>query len=339
MKLRCFVALKMTNQIKEAFRMNYKSQNTSHLGWIIPLIAGCLAISLFGLIACSGAPKTNHAPVVKNVFDKQRPGARLVDTTYMVLIPAGEFEMGTAESEIDGLVRDFAKYGVQRSWFTDEVPRHTVYLDAFYMDVYEVTNAQYKKFTDATGHRAPECWNVANFNAPDQPVMGVSWEDAKAYCDWAGKRLPTEAEWEKAARGGLVGKRYVWGDTLPPPKGAGNIADKYPDFFIIFEGYDDGYFYPAPVGKFTPNGYGLYDMVGNAWEWCADWYAADYYAKSPARNPQGTESGSSRVCRGGSWNSVPGNLRVGKRNRCEPAGGDPDFGFRCVWSPGFLEHK
>jgi sulfatase modifying factor 1 len=220
----------------------------------------------------------------------------------MVLIPAGEFLMGSNDGE------------------DSEKPVHTVYLNDFYMDIYEVTNAQYRRFVQATGHREPEGyghvngkwqsvgfkpWSDSNFSGDNQPVVCVSWEDAKAYCDWAGKRLPTEAEWEKAARGGLTGKKYIWGDAWPPPRGAGNFADKtaktvFSDWSII-EGYDDGYVYPAPVGSFDPNGYGLYDMAGNVWEWCADWYDLGYYAKSPKENPTGPSYGKYRVLRGGSW--------------------------------------
>jgi len=218
----------------------------------------------------------------------------------MVLIPAGEFLMGSDE-------------------FDDEKPVHKVYLDDFYIDKYEVTNAQYKKFMDATGHKKPRYWDNPNYNAPDKPVVGVSWEDAAAYARWAGKRLPTEAEWEKAARGGLVGKRFVWGDEWPPPSGAGN-----------FDIGDDGYEYTAPVGKFKPNGYGLYDMAGNVWEWCGDWYDRDYYANSPGRNPKGPSSGEYRVLRGGSWYfNLTNNLRVANRNSLTPVSWSYYEGFRC----------
>jgi formylglycine-generating enzyme required for sulfatase activity len=241
----------------------------------------------------------------------------------MVLIPAGEFQMGSNDGD------------------SSEKPVHTVYLDDFYMDIYEVTNAQYKKFMDATGHKAPIFWNDPNYNDPKQPVVGVTWEDASAYAKWAGKRLPTEAEWEKAARGGLVGKKYVWGDEWPPPKGSGNFCDEtaqktFPDWDII-KGYDDGYADTAPVGKFNPNRYGLYDMAGNVWEWVADWYDQNYYANSPKQNPKGPNSGSYRVLRGGSWQSgsltsyAVGSLRVAYRAYYgPPPSGGSYVGFRCV---------
>ena len=248
----------------------------------------------------------------------------------MVLIPAGEFQMG--DNEVG----------------SDERPVHTVYLDAFYIDKYEVTNAQYKKFVEATGYKEPEGyiydvnndwvwgkpWQDKNYNGDNQPVMCVSWNDAKAYADWAGKRLPTEAEWEKAARGGLAGKRYVWGDDWPPPKNAGNFADETSGIVFagwwIIDGYDDGYAYTAPIGKFTSNGYGLYDMAGNVWEWCADWYDSNYYDNSPKSNPTGPASGSSRVLRGGSWSlAIDFYLRVALRNSSGPTSLSFGPGFRC----------
>ena len=159
----------------------------------------------------------------------------------------------------------------------------------------------------------------------NQPVVWVSWEDAKAYADWAGERLPTEAEWEYAARGGLKSKKFVWGDEWPPPtKREGNFND-------FFSGYDDGYAYTAPVGKFTPNGYGLYDMAGNVWEWCSDWYDINYYTKSPKHNPTGPNSGEFRVMRGGGWYfSNTRDLCVAKRTYDAPFLTSVGVGFRCV---------
>jgi formylglycine-generating enzyme required for sulfatase activity len=235
------------------------------------------------------------------------------DGAEMALIPAGEFQMGSNDGQ------------------DDEKPVHTVYLDAFYIDKYEVTNAQYKKFMDATGHKAPAYWNDSNYNGPKQPVVGVDWYDAKAYAEWAGKRLPTETEWEKSARGGVVGKKYVWGDEWPPPSKAGNFDDeKTVDNFVI-DGYSDGYVYTSPVGSFKPNGYGLYDMAGNVWEWCADWYDSNYYANSPKSNPKGPDSSSSAVLRGGSWYfSLDLTLRVASRYFLNPILDYYLVGFRCV---------
>ncbi len=223
------------------------------------------------------------------------------DGAPMVLIPAGEFQMGS-NSNLDR-----------------EKPIHTVYLDAFYMDKYEVTNAQYKKFMDATGRKAPKYWNDPNLNAPDHPVVGVSWYDAAAYAEWAGKRLPTETEWEKAARGGLDSKKYSWGNEA--------VADNANRNGM---GGKDWWEYTAPVGSFAPNGYGLYDMAGNALEWCEDWSNEDYYSNSPRQNPQGPSWGTDRVLRGGSWLSTVGYIRCASRFNCNPMAPFNSFGFRCV---------
>jgi len=237
------------------------------------------------------------------------------DGAEMVLIPAGEFKMGSNDSD-------------------DEKPVHTVYLGEFYIDKYEVTNEQYKKFVKATGHREPEGyryvnkdrfkpWSDPNFNKDNQPVVCVSWEDANAYAYWAGERLPTEAEWEKSARGGLVGKKYSWGDTLTH-----DDANYYSG-----TGDKDRWKYTAPVGSFSPNGYGLCDMAGNVCEWCADWYDGDYYANSPKQNPKGPSSGIElRVFRGGSWDNFNVNfLRVASRGfEFNPTDVNDNVGFRCV---------
>ena len=251
----------------------------------------------------------------------------------MVLIPAGEFLMGTQESAIDQLMIEFARLNlrpkIQRHWFVDETPQHRVYLDAYYIDKHEVTNAQYKKFIAATEHSEPSEWNNPKFNQPNQPVVGVSWDDAMAYAKWAGKTLPTEAQWEKAARGQLVGKLYPWGDAWPPLSNSGNFHDAQ------IEGYSDGYDYTTPVGSFNPNGYGLYDMAGNVLEWCLDAYETDYYPKSPKRNPVkdiALDIRVFRVVRGGGWSSLGVELRCAYRGRDIPSANYNLLGFRCGMS-------
>jgi len=226
------------------------------------------------------------------------------DNVLMVLIPAGEFVMGSNNSNVD--------YGMNKE--------HVVSVKAFYMDVYEVTNEQYRKFVEATGYAAPSCWNDSNLNEPKQPVIDITWDDAVAYCQWAGERLPTEAEWEKSAKGGLVGKLYTYGDEITHDKAN----------YFGAEGKDT-WSKPAPVGSFEPNGYGLYDMAGNVWEWCADWYSDSYYAQSPKDNPKGPDSGYARVLRGGAWNVAAEYLYVAKRYSRNPQTKYyKDNGFRCV---------
>lgn len=235
---------------------------------------------------------------------KQNISSRITtkDGSVMVLIPKGEFHMGSNDSDYD------------------EKPAHKVFIDDFYIDMYEVTNAQYKIFMDETGHEPPGFWNDPNFNALEQPVVGVSWNDAMDYCRWAGKRLPTEAEWEKAARGGLIDKKYPWGD---------NITHDNANFFGT--GGKDIWNQTAPVGSFAPNSYGLYDIIGNVWEWCSDWYSESYYSESPPDNPQGPNNGYYRVLRGGAWNLSAEYLYITKRYYRDPNGRFyNDQGFRCV---------
>lgn len=244
----------------------------------------------------------------------------------MVLIPAGEFEMGSISGE------------------SDEKPAHTVYLDAFYIDKYEVTNEQYRKFVRATGYKEPtgyklmneqwksgfKPWSEHNFGGDKNPVVCVTWEDANAYCKWAGKRLPTEAEWEKSARGKLEGKIYVWGDNFPPLKNAGNFDDENAVDKDVITGYNDGYAFTAPVGRFTPNGYGLFDMAGNVWEWVADWYSKDYYLNSPKSNPMGPNSGEYHILRGGAWDYSLGRLLRVSVRASSPSVSTWNLGFRCA---------
>ena len=244
----------------------------------------------------------------------------------MAFIKSGEFLMGS------------------NSGFTDEKPSHPVFLDAFYMDRFEVTNAQYKKFVDANPqwqkNQIPRTYHdgyyLAHWNGNDfppgkdnYPVVYVSWYAAMAYAQWAGKRLPTEAEWEKAARGGLIDKMYPWGDSVDATK-----ANYY-------DGTDKE---RTPVGTFPPNGFGLYDMMGNVREWCLDAYEANFYINSPRENPiAGANSvdeviknfinqKNNRVLRGGSWLSSPQSSRVANRNWRVPTDTNPNEGFRCVKS-------
>lgn len=266
------------------------------------------------------------------------------DGAEMVLIPAGEFSMGP----------------------NYEMPAHTVYLDAYYIDKYEVTNAQYATFLneygkneDAAGHKllaidGSDCLieKVGGTYQPksgyeNHPVIQVSWYGAGAYAQFYGKRLPTEAQWEKAARGGLVGKEYPWGDSNPDGSNA-NFADKNTDYLWSDKTIDDGYERTAPVGSYVPNGYGLYDMAGNVWEWCADRYSSAYYSVSPKDNPLGpgppiffvnddfTKVRQWCVLRGGSWYSPTFHLRCTDRFNSPPW--SPPFnvdgfgivGFRCA---------
>ena len=248
----------------------------------------------------------------------------------MVLIPAGEFEMGSDDN----------------SAYSDERPRHSVYVDAFYMDTHEVTNAQYQAFVLAN----PEWqkgniprkyhngyylhfWNGNDYPSgkAEHPVVYVSWYAAMAYADWVGKRLPTEAEWEKAQRGGVSAnvngnQQYPWGNDINASKA--NYGWAIGD--------------TAAVGSYAPNGYGLYDMAGNVWEWCLDAYQRNFYVTSPRTNPISgadtadqvidnyTDIRSYRVLRGGSWSSSSQHLRVSYRFRLTPSVSISDFGFRCV---------
>ena len=244
----------------------------------------------------------------------------------MVTIPEGDFEMG---GDADVALAECQKYysDCQRDWFTDEEPVHTVHVDEFAMDIYEVTNGEYRACVKAGACQEP--YDTLSYNRSryygdpfykDYPVIWVDWYMAQTYCAWRGARLPTEAEWEYAARGGLEGKEYPWGNSAPVcVPGAANGAN-----FFGCELSDT-----MKVGTFAPNGYGLYDMAGNVWEWTADWYDEGYYANSPLTNPAGPEEGVGRVVRGGSWGIIEYGLRVSFRFGDFPDGRIVDVGFRC----------
>ncbi len=245
----------------------------------------------------------------------------------MVMVREGEFQMGSDSEEAA----------------QDEKPIHTVFVDSFLIDTHEVTVGEYRLFVEETGHPAPE-WSQVELYAPTDkhPIVFVSWHDAMAFAEWAGKRLPTEAEWEKAARGGLIAKTYPWGNLTPNGKQC-NFADKnLTHYWWADQKVDDGYTFTAPVGNYPENGYGLFNMAGNVWEWCLDEYDAGFYAVSQAANPisganmpqQISESfesvESNRVLRGGSWIVTSANVRNSTRFMLMPESTNYSVGFRCV---------
>src|SRR5437868_14652453 len=228
----------------------------------------------------------------------------------VVLIPAGWFHMG---SEIGQ---------------DNERPLHRVWIDVFLLAACQVTNADYANFLGATSALPPPLWTDTNFNHPEQPAVAVSWFEAVKYCDWlsatSGRnyRLPTEAEWERAARGGLDGKLFPWGND--PPQSLPDYAQRW----------QSG---PEPVARYTPNGYGLYDICDNVHEWCSDWFAAEYYSVSPERNPRGPATGQRRASRGGSWRHHIKVSRCAARSSIPPQFQYADYGFRVASDQEFAK--
>ena len=276
----------------------------------------------------------------------------------MVRLEGGPFLMGSADP--DGYAAD------------GEGPVHRVALRPFLIDVHAVTNADFAAFAAATGHvttaesfgwsfvfggllpddfpdtrgvAAAPWWRQvfgADWSHPDgpdsdldgrerHPVVHVSWDDARAYCAWAGARLPTEAEWEYAARGGLEQERFPWGPELEPD--GAHRMNVWQGEFPATNTRADGWYGTAPVDTFAPNGYGLHNVTGNVWEWCADWFGAEYYATSPEQDPPGPDSGSHRVMRGGSYlchDSYCNRYRVGARSGNTADSSTGNLGFRCA---------
>jgi formylglycine-generating enzyme required for sulfatase activity len=216
-------------------------------------------------------------------------------------IPEGWFSMGCAGG------RD------------DEKPVHRVWVDAFELAAYQTTHEEYARFLESTLHHKPLSWDDPNFHHPRQPVVGVSWFDAVAYCEWMSRmssrlyRLPSEAEWERAARAGAEGLLYPWGNCEP---------EQVPNYS---QRWKTG---PEPVGLFSPNAYGLFNLGDNVHEWCADWYDANYYANSPQGNPQGPPTGIRRASRGGSWRHHIKVTRTAARSSIPPEFKYADYGFR-----------
>lgn len=237
------------------------------------------------------------------------------DGAPLVLIPAGSYPMGVPVGDRDG--------------GRDEYPRHVIDIAAFYIDKYEVTNGRYLEFVKATDHRVPQnpknptrnLWEGVSIpeSLADRPVVNVDWADASAYCTWAGRRLPTEAEWEKAAKGNHDW-RFPWGNVEPTNKHL-NFNQKWIGERTLM-----------PVGSYESgkSPYGVYDMAGNVWEWVNDWYDAKYYEKSPAKNPPGPASGTKKVIRGAGWQNETPTVRIFTRVDSDPTIRNESTGFRCA---------
>jgi sulfatase modifying factor 1 len=229
-----------------------------------------------------------------------------VEVPACALVPAGYFLMGCDQGQ------------------DDERPVHRVWVDVFEMAVFQVRNRDFALFVEASGHPTPSHWDAPDFNHPDMPVVAVSWIEAVKYCEWLSSvtgrryRLPTEAEWERAARGGREGLLYPWGDESPLQRA---------EYMRRWGGEVKG---PHPVGQEEPNPFGIYDLCENVHEWCADWYGNTYYSRRPERNPLGPASGERRASRGGSWRHHVKVSRCAARSSIPPVFQYADYGFRVV---------
>lgn len=306
-----------------------KENNMNHQKLLQPMIS---AFPVLFLLAGCGVPAarmpttipptaTATAPPASTVTETSFPAAPAciaightfnssMDNADLVCVPAGEFLMGSTDSD--------------KAAENNEKPQHRVDLDAFWIDRTEVTNAQYRKCVQAGKCRESKYASDLKFNGDTQPVVGVTWNDAKTYCEWAGRRLPTEAEWEKAARG-TDGHLYPWGNQAAS-------CDYAVVALTLGNETGCGKKTTWPVGS-KPQGaspFGALDMVGNVWEWVEDWYDAKYYANSPIKNPTGPSSGSSRLLRGFGWYYDADSTRAAHRGFAYPDTPLDYFGFRCV---------
>ena len=231
----------------------------------------------------------------------------------MAMVPSGEFIMGSDKGD------------------DTEKPAHRVHLDSYCMDKYEVTVGQYAKFLEAIGLEPPRHWEVMNKpQHQKRPVGWVEWADAANYCRWAGKRLPTEAEWEKAARG-TDGRTYPWGNDPPTRLYANYGKFKKGEPFAGWNNH--AALNPVGILEDGKSPYGIYDMAGNFSEWVSDWYDKTYYQNSPSQNPKGPASGDGKVIRGGAWDTDAQGLRSAGRDAAPPELRDITIGFRCAKTP------
>ncbi len=267
-----------------------------------------------------------------NITADVHPDAKKIfDTIEWVTIPIGEFLMGSTPEEADAAYKEalLRTSLLEKQNFHTEVPQHKVNLSSYQISKYEITNAQYRAFIHATGRPSPkglqgqEIWNDDNFNNDTQPVVGVTWFDAQAFAEWIGASLPTEAQWERAARG--INRRiYPWGDEIPKIRHHANFGKRYNR--------------PTPVGQF-PNGNspdGIADLAGNVWEWCLDEFDPDYYQKNSKGNKQNPlnliyrDVLRPRVIRGGAWDGGSIFLRAALRSHFYPLESSHTVGFRVV---------
>ena len=231
----------------------------------------------------------------------------------MVFIPGGNFLRGRTHALPDDELKWFP------TLLKDERPARQLLIDAFFIDKHEVTNRQYAEFLKSTAGEAPYYWPDGKppGGKEDYPVVNISWHEAAAYCKWSGKRLPTEAEWEYAARGPAEGLKFPWGNDEP-------CKEKHAQF--------DGIDGPGEVCQFPENDFGLCDMAGSVWEWCSDRYGREYYGSAPEQNPTGPEEGLYRVLRGGCWADRAKYLTCSYRSYARPVERSPTIGFRCARS-------
>jgi formylglycine-generating enzyme required for sulfatase activity len=281
-------------------------------------------------------PTSTAEPTEEPKLSAGATWSRPADGMVMVYVPAGEFEMGSDDDDVDYALQLCNEYhgDCERGWFEDEQPVHTVALDGFWIDRTEVTNTQYQQCVESgacdppaeSGSYTRDSYYGNNAYA-DYPVIWVNWQQAVDYCEWAGARLPTEAEWAYAARG-PEGRVFPWGDQFDGTRL--NYCDANCKFDWADDAVDDGYADTAPVGSFSVGASwcSALDMAGNVWEWVADWYG--HYPPGRQVNPAGPSSGENRVLRGGSWFCGPYDVRSASRVRFPPASRDYHWGFRCA---------
>jgi formylglycine-generating enzyme required for sulfatase activity len=347
------------------FYERVESWTKHHCRIILPLLGLTWVLNIFAFPVFSDSSQLN----VSAWNDSEHGHQITIDLgndvkLEIIYIQSGGFYMGQTEKETEWLVSEYGSQTYNR-FHGDELPRREVTLDGFWIGKHSITVSQFKRFVDETGYktraeregsgfgydmqvRRMNSKRDINWNNPgweqgdDHPVVLVSWEDAMAFCRWISDKtgqnftLPTEAQWEYAARAGTT-TMFFWGDSPDDGEGYINAADKSGtpcgDTYQNAFNFNDGFIYTAPVNSFKPNPWGLYNMLGNIWEWCLDWHHPNYYANAPSNNPTGPESGRLRVRRGGRWSLDPSRNRTAFRHTGLPHYRCDGLGFRLVVLP------